>query len=212
MMTESTPFEHQPLSPKLIKARLKARGLKQQNLADFLGWDLHVVNRLLNNKRKLQYDEAARIEAFFDEADPDDAEGGRIARISDYTPAAPGAGEVPLYGAGPDGELRLDDRGRIGLTRSHPMQAGAKRGFAVQAVDDRNAPRYELGEVVYVIRGMAARRGTDCVVEMRDGSAWLGRYADQTSSAVILTFAGDKAQKALSRSEVRAIHAVVGRG
>lgn len=218
VMTDGhTTFESRPLTPDAIKDALKRAKKTQQELANFLHYDLHVVNRLLNGKRTLRHDEAVKIRNFLAHAGEElerdgERQDAELINLSDYTPRSAAEYEVTLYGAGSDDQIRLDASGRIGLTRAHPAQTGAAKGFAVQIFSDDNAPRFETGDIAYGIRSYAPRRDQDCFVELKDGTAHLGRYDGRTESAVRLRMIGSDKVRAYPLSEVRAVHAVVGRG
>lgn len=218
-MAEEQVYDSEPQTPRLtanwLKATLKKQRRSQQELADFMKVDHRVVWRMCNDQnRRFTEDEARAIRKFLREDYTYDTEEDVSGGLHDMPLGAPAApGEVELYGAGSAGQLRLDATGRIGLTRPHPLQQGASRPFAIQAVDDTMSPRYEIGEIAYAVRGKAPLKGQDCIVEMADHTGWLGRFDGISGNTVNIRLIGDANKlKALPRGDVCAVHAVVGRG
>lgn len=204
--------------PRGLKARLRRAGKTQTDLADYLGVDLNVVYRIASGQRKrLTEEEGRAIEAFFLASETAAARGGRDG------PAdlkALGAGvEVPLYGfaaASMLGPIHLNHEQAAEFVTRHPAQGRNAQAFAVRVWGESMSPRYEPGEIAYCVRSQHPRPGQDVIVETLDGDAWLKIYRGQRGGQVRLEQLnpppGDEPIQSLPLSQIKALHAVVGRG
>lgn len=206
--------------PRGLKARLRAIGKTQSDLAAYLGVDFNVVNRIASGARKrLSDEESNAIEAYFA------AHAGRSAPM-----AAPAAGistarqagtgaQVPLYGfaaAAPTGPINFDHETAGEYVARHPNQGRNAEAFAVRIWGESMSPRYEPGELAYCVRGQHPRRGQDVIIELKSGDAWLKTYEGQQGGQVrtrqLNPPPGEDDFQSFDMRDIKALHAVVGRG
>jgi phage repressor protein C with HTH and peptisase S24 domain len=153
-----------------FKARLKLLGKSQRGLAQHLGLDAARITEILNNRRRVSYDEAIDIAEFF-ETDLDQI----VARLG-KTYTSPSRRKVPVVGYVGAGEVifAMDDHERgAGLDEIDVLPGEAEERFAVVVRGDSMAPRFKDGEYLGYsrARGLDPERchGLECVVQTRDG-------------------------------------------
>lgn len=203
-----------PDDPMQLKARLRAIGETQQALARALGWTIHKVGRIANGERAaLTSEEERQIEAFFQGREGGQKPGG--AKVLSFIPQ----GQVPLYGfaaGAPFGPIHLNHDVAMEYVDRHPRQGRNADAFAVRVWGESMSPRYEPGDIAYCVREQFPRRMEDVVIEMKNGDAWIKRYVGMTNGMVTLEQLnppeGEERLVYLKSSEVKALHAVVGRG
>lgn len=214
-----------------LKQKLDEVGASQTELARFMKVNIHRVNRLANDRRvHVRQYEVDAIQRFFETRENPVYETGEDAAAletggdeplqSGFTERLgspenrPGA-EVPLFGGvdTPEGwMLSLSPAQQLGRVMGHPAQATARRAFAVEIVDETMSPRFEMGEIAYVIAGQMPRRGGDCVLEMHDRTARVLQFVERTERQVIFRQLNPPRQVIKQPSDKLKIHAIVGRG
>lgn len=153
-----------------FKSRLKALGKSQRGLAQHLGLDAARITEILNNKRRVSYDEAVDMAEFF-ETDLDQI----VARLG-KTYHSPSRKPIPAVGYVGAGEVifAMDDHERgAGLEEIDLLPGDPEDRFAVVVRGDSMAPRFKDGEYIGYsrARGLDTERcyGLECVVQTRDG-------------------------------------------
>lgn len=153
-----------------FKARLKTLGKSQRGLAVHLGIDAARITEILNNKRRVSYDEAVDIAEFL-ETDLDEI----VARLG-KTYTSPARKRIPAVGYVGAGEVifAMDDHERgAGLDEIEALPGEPEGGFAVVVRGNSMAPRFKDGEYLGYSRsrGLDPDRcvGVECVVQTRDG-------------------------------------------
>lgn len=205
-----------------IRADMEAAGITQPELAKALGKSFDSVNRLLSGRRKLMAEEADRIREIiarrntsYGSQESDQPGASRVSDILTHYSAATPTGMVPLYGfsiSNGGATLRLDAPSKVGVVPAHPFQSLVERGFAVEVVDETMVPRFEPGEIVYGVRGLAPRRGQDVVVELQDGGAMIRRFVSMDTGSITVEQHVPAKKTTWRINEVRHLHAVVGSG
>lgn len=203
--------------PRGIKARLKAAGKTQKDLADFMRVDYNAVFRIVSGgRKKLTADEERAIEDFF--AGVSGTQNGRR-QAPYYAMPAANLAEVPLFGfagAAPNGPIHLNHEPAAEYVPRHPAQGRAAEAFAVRVWGESMSPRYEPGEIAYCVRGQHPARNQDVVIEMKSGDAYLKTYLGMRDGQILtrqlnpMTDEGET--QSWPMSDVKAMHAVVGRG
>lgn len=125
-----------------------------------------------------------------------------------------GPDTVPILGhanGSPDAVIISMDN-EVGRALRHPNQDGLKDSFALYAVGESMSPRYMPGELVYAVANKPPMRGTDCLIEMQNGETFLKQFAKRTEKDLICRQLNPPKDWKRSISEIKAIHAVVGRG
>lgn len=207
-------------------------GLTQKGLADYMGMNPAAVNRMLHGGRNIRAEEIPLIEAYLgarlDLSQPTNVDykpDGRtqiLRRLSDISlqplAGAPGAPEtqmVPVYGyaAGSlQNGLNLSNGEVVDWVARHPAQIGISNAFAVYVFSDSMEPRYYRGELVYVHPGRPAEAGRDCIIEMKNGDAYIKRFVRQTEEKIRVAQLNPPEEKEISKADIKTVYAVVGRG
>jgi phage repressor protein C with HTH and peptisase S24 domain len=192
-------------------------GLTQRGLAQHMGLNASAVNRMLYGQRNIRADEIAVIESYLGvrldlAADPRGRPGGAP------LPVETGA-RVPVYGyaagsrdIGPKSGLNLANGDIIDWAPRHPAQAGIRDAFAIYVFSDSMEPRYYRGELIYIHPGRPPDMNRDCVIEMKNGDAYIKRLLRQQGGKVRVQQFNPPGEKDIPLEEIKAIYAVVGRG
>ncbi len=146
----------------IVDALARDRTKTQKGLADALGIDQSAISRMKNGARQLKYTEAQKAASYLGVSPPAGlAEDGEA---YEHEPAAQRSGGalVSIYNAEPGGNgfWRLDRAGGPADRRPRPgALTGGVRVFGFYAPDAAMAPRFKIGEVVWVdsIRPAAPR-------------------------------------------------------
>ena len=153
-----------------FKARLKQLRKSQRGLAAHLGLDAARITEMLNNRRRVTYDEAVDMAEFFETTLEEIV--GRLGK----TYNAPPKRRIPVVGYVGAGEsiYSLDDHERgAGIEEIEGLTSENEDGFVVLVRGDSMAPRFKDGEYLGYSRskGVDPERciGAECVVQTRDG-------------------------------------------
>jgi len=186
--------------------------LTQRGLAERMGLDPAAVNRMLYGRRGIMAEEIPLIEAYLGqrleltESAPAARRGLSDVPQSDVTPPAlPDAmAPVPVRDA-QGGETPID------WTPRHPAQAGIRAAFALYVTDDRMAPRYFAGETVYVHPHRPPAPPQDVVIAAPSGALTLCRLISADAATLQVQYLNPPRTEKISRSDIAALYAVVGR-
>lgn len=125
-----------------------------------------------------------------------------------------GPDTVPILGhanGSPDAVM-LNPDNEIGRALKHPNQQGLSSAFALYARGDSMFPRYAEGELIYVASGLPVIKGKDCVIEMKNGEGFVKQYYKTTDTHIICKQLNPAMDWKRLLSEVKSVHAIVGRG
>lgn len=125
-----------------------------------------------------------------------------------------GPDTVPVLGNanGSSEAIMLNFDEPIGHLPRHPNQVGMKGAFALYARGDSMFPRYMPGDPVYAISNRPPAKGQDCFVEMKNGEGFIKNFVKQTDKELVCRQYNPAKEWKRHLSDVKAIHAVVGRG
>jgi phage repressor protein C with HTH and peptisase S24 domain len=170
--------------------------------------------------RTLDYGDAVKLAQFLD-MDPaifsPDMPG--LSRLSEpphqTTPKQPepACSDVPIYGPAKGSSLAIGVGGKdIGRAARHPAQKDMTNAFAFYAIGESMQPRYRAGELVYAVAGKPPVHGQDCVVELQNGEGYLREFDRHTGKDVLCKQLNPCREWKRAATDVKSIHAVVGRG
>lgn len=198
-----------------LKNRLREVRATQQDLADFMGISLKAVNRIANphspdGRKTLSTKEIEQIRSFL---------GLRQKPVySIEDPAGrrgdPGAVTIPLFTGvtSRDGPvMSIGNTAQHGRVLAHPLQAGAREAFAVTVLDETMSPRFESGEIAYVLPGTPPRRGQDCLVESDDLTVRILQFVERREKSYVFRQLNPSREITRPAADVK-VHAIVGRG
>lgn len=203
-----------------LKDRLRDVRATQQDLADYMGISLKAVNRIVNpegrdGRKKLSTTEIEQIRSFFAQRERPlytmDSDNGGRRGVSAHVQ---GAATIPLFTGidTPEGYvLSIGTVAQHGRVMAHPSQASAREAYAVTIVDDSMSPRFETGEIAYVIPGQQPRKGQDCLAEFDNLTARVLQFVERRDKQVILRQMNPPKEIIKRATEVK-VHAIVGRG
>jgi transcriptional regulator with XRE-family HTH domain len=84
-----------------------------------------------------------------------------------------------------------------------------KEAYAIRVTDDLNIPRLERGDVAVFSPGASWKKGSLCVVLMKDGSFFVGRLGRRGHYLTLVTFGHPDDAKRVHERDVKAIHKLV---
>lgn len=108
--------------------------------------------------------------------------------------------------------IMLNHDDPIGEAPRHPNQKGVRNAFYLKIYDESMAPRYYPGERAAVNGGSMPLTKEDCIIEMNNGEAYIKQFVRTTSKDVVCRQLNPDKEWKRALSDVKAIHAVVGRG
>ena len=122
---------------------------------------------------------------------------------------------VPLLGqANGSGEaVVINFNEPVGEVPIHPNQKNIKGAFALYAVGESMSPRYRPGELIYAISRRQPLPNQDCLIELvKDGECFLKEFVKFTDKEIICRQLNPVKEWRHPKSDIKAVHAVVGRG
>lgn len=136
------------------------------------------------------------------------------ATMSDSIPVQFGPDTIPILGHanGSNDAVMLNTDSEIGRALRHPNQQGMKGAFALYACGESMTPRYMPGELVYAASKKPPIRGQDCIIELNNGEGYLKQFDKIESDEVLCKQLNPAKTWKRQLSDVKAIHAIVGRG
>lgn len=132
--------------------------------------------------------------------------------VGDAPPMFTSRQDLPILGHTKAGSeaLFIDNGVRSGMEYRPPQLVGIDDAYAVEVHGDSMLPRLEQGWLLFVHPRKALRAGRDVVVQMSDGRALIKTLVRLSDSEVILRQYHPEKDIRLKRSDVAAIHLVVG--
>jgi phage repressor protein C with HTH and peptisase S24 domain len=94
------------------------------------------------------------------------------------------------------------------VARPRTLEQNA-RAYAAYVHDDTMAPRYHVGECLYVAPGLPARPGTYVMVHRLNGRAQLRRLTAISADTVVLTTHNPQHDETVARAEITSIDPIV---
>ena len=161
-------------------------GLTQRGLAECMGLNPAAINRMLHGRRNIMAEEISIIEAYL----------GRKLDIHAAT-----------------SQPRQKARGFSDTPQQSILgQPQAASGFAVYVSSDDMSPRYFKGEMVFVSPQAPVEEGRDILIEKKNGTVVVRRLVKISEEKIRVQQFNPAGQKDIQRREIKAIHAVTGRG
>ena len=198
--------EHPPTNPAWIRARLKARGATQNDLAASIGRDGAAVSRLLSGAREASAAEALAM-AHFLRCDVVELLAALGIRQAAFTLSVPVAGFIFADGLISSNPTTAHELGHAGVaivnrySGPHTITAPPSciGGAAFVVLSNASLPQYEVGDLVLCGPAVATAPeldrlvGRECVLTMPDGERLLRRLRAGTATGLytIVSRAGD---------------------
>lgn len=222
----------QRIHDKIRQILENTRGLTQKGLAEHMGMNPAAVNRMLHGTRNIKAEEIPLIEEYLGTrlelsapANADYSQDNRaqvLRKLSDIplqplhpSGAAAAPEMVPVYGYAAGSlqkGLNLSNGEIVDWVTRHPAQIGINNAFAVYVFADSMEPRYFRGELVYVHPGRPPEVNRDCIIEMKNGDAYIKRFLRQSEDKIRVAQLNPPEEKEIAKADIKAIYAVVGRG
>lgn len=206
----------------------KSPHLTQRGLAERMDLNPAAINRMLFGARRIKAEELPIIESYlgvrldvpYPQGAPEHPARGR--GFSEGAPMPPGYeanAPVPVYGyaagSAPSGKgsgLNLTNGEVVDWAPRHPLLTGIRDAFAIYVFSDSMEPRYFRGELVYVHPGRPAEAGKDCVIEMKNGDAYIKQFVKRGDTKITVRQYNPAGQSEVPLKDIKAIYAVIGRG
>lgn len=183
-----------------IKARLRAAGRTQNDLADKLNMSATALSRIIKDQRKdVGAKEIQAIEA-------------ALLELEGATPRP--AGLIPLLGyaaAGGDDRISWSFDHAIDWVQAPPVRDGSRDIVGIRISGDSMEPRLFSGETIYVGLGLQPARGGDSVIEFVDGTALVKSYNGRRDGYVFARQYNPDKELRFNETAIRAVHAVIWR-
>lgn len=129
-------------------------------------------------------------------------------------PVAAGQRDLPILGraqAGPGGALILADGERPVDWFFRPAELeGVEGAFAIYAVGDSMAPRYNEGDLLLIHPALPPRKGRSVVVVKISDEALIKDFVRWNETEIVLRQHNPPAEIVLPREQIRAVYRVVG--
>lgn len=193
-----------------IPDRLKQLGRSQSDLARHLGLDPSSLTKTIKGARRLQLDEASKIEAFFDEPLTLPSPVSSLSERRNRPPR-----RIPVYGyaaAGGVERVAINPGQVVDWADPPPFWNGMGDLMIVRIIGDSMEPRYFEGESVVVQIGLPPGKGQDCLIEFHDGSAVIKSYRGQRDGFVFAwqynPAKGESNEVRYPGTDVKALHVV----
>jgi len=212
-------------------------GLTQKGLAERMGLNPAAINRMLYGRRNIMAEEIPMIEDYLGvrlelsppvvpvnieyRQDTRPAAGRRgfsdipAQTLPSPPESAPSLQMVPVYGytaGGLQKRLNLSNGDVVDWVMRHPAQFGITNAFAIYVFSDAMEPRYFRGELVYIHPGRPPEMNRDCLIEMKNGDAFIKRFLSQSEDKISVAQLNPPEKKEISKEDIQTIYAVVGRG
>lgn len=208
-----------------IKEGLKRPSKSVSDLATYAGIERNMIYKIMSGVRKVRGRELPLIAEYLEIPIPERKKDNFKIKIQSESPLQPqiaermggvsfGPDTVPILGHanGSSDAIMLNPENEIGRALRHPNQQGLNNAFALYAAGESMSPRYMEGELVYVVAGLPLIKGRDCIVEMKNGEAFLKQYFKTTDTHIICKQLNPGVEWKKLISDVKIIHIVVGRG
>lgn len=205
-----------------VKELRRARGYSQKELGDLVGRDQTLISKLENGHVDFDMSMADQLSKALGVPYPQLRNTHKNSINSSLQPkiaepigdASFGPEMVPIIGRVTDSgdAVILDFDEPIGEAPSHPNQKKIKGGFAVPMNDDTMEPRYWQGEMTHPVKSMRPRPMQDCWLEFINGSSQLRQFIRYTEKDIVCRQFNPPKELRRPKSEIKAIHAIVGRG
>lgn len=205
---------------------LRQKGVKTQyGLAAALGKTPAVITRMMNGERKLRADEIDAVAKYLNEEPPYDAMRQKNdapqnqkrfdlpVKVADRNfPFGPDT--VPILGQANASSkavmLNFDDP--IGEYPRHPNQKNVKNAYYIRVYDESMSPRYYPGELAAINGNMSPLSKKDCIVQLNNDEVYIKQFVKTTGKEVICRQLNPAREWKCLLVDIKAIHAVVGRG
>jgi phage repressor protein C with HTH and peptisase S24 domain len=121
---------------------------------------------------------------------------------------------IPIFGRpfGAFDAVLVHPHEKIGEIECHPAQKSMKSAFAVYVVGEAMVPRYRPGELVYAASMKPPAAGQDCIVELTNGEGYIREFLAHNGGVVLCKMLNPVQETRWLANDVKALHAVVGRG
>lgn len=197
-----------------VKALIKAAGMTQQEVADYLtralggSYDHYHVSRMASGNRKVATGEMDALRELANSSPATKAAAGDVILPS----LTPTSDSVPLYGyANAAGaSLRLNEDQRVGAVPIHPAQQGSRGAFAVIVFGDSMAERLNHGETAYAIRNLTPIKDKPCLIELKGGDTLIKMFMGMDEHTLFARQLNPKKDLSFPLRDVAALHRVVG--
>lgn len=214
-----------------IREALKKPGKTQRGLSLAISNDSTITNKIIKRVRKMQDNEfrlasqylGVSLEWLLTGVGKEEISFDFIPRNGDSQEAHVQPKTAP-YSFGPDtvpilGQANASSKATIlnydepiGEALRHPNQKGVKNAFYLMIYDESMSPRYYPGERAAVNGGSMPIAKSDCIIELNNGEVYIKQFVKTTAKEVICSQLNPKQEWKRLLSDIKAIHAVVGRG
>jgi phage repressor protein C with HTH and peptisase S24 domain len=207
----------------MIRELRRERGWNQIQLAEKLGWSQVDVSRAENGKVPITDRKIQKLANIFGVRPSHILGENNIHEYADLIrlpkilkknkdTATFGPDMVPILGHanGSSEAIMLNFDEPIGETMRHPRQINMQGAFALQVRGNSMSPKYEAAQKVFPLLNHFPKQQQGCIVEMKNGEAFIKVFIRETEKELIFKQYNPPKEWKRSKSEVKALHAIVG--
>lgn len=204
------------MDAKWIKEHLDLNGRTQAELARFTGISPDKLSKIMNVRRGIKADEAAKISDFFRKQGitRDHSSDEAFFNSSEFEKAKQWAERptLPVLGraaAGASADLVINDT-PVDWTFPPTNLFGLSEAFAVYIVGDSMNPKYSNGDLVYIHPSKPPRRGKPVLIETTGHKGFVKIYEKWDGDTIVLRQFNPDQEIRIDRKDILRILAVVG--
>lgn len=124
------------------------------------------------------------------------AEDGVVAgSFAESAPSSPKVGKIPVYATSsfdPVWSYQFDFNKPVDFVVGLPVLENVSKAHALYVADNKMAPRYFVGETLYIHPARPVQQGDDCLLVHQNGKGTVGKLDTQDANGVYLSFYNDE--------------------
>lgn len=208
-----------------LKETREARRYTLEQIADAIGTTFATVQRWEAGTRNVSLKWLEKLASFYkipvsdlvatqDIFYKDSVNNSLQPKVERVLPTQFGPDMIPILGHAnaSSSAIMLNYEEPIGEAPRHPKLAGVKNAYYVEVYDESMSPRYYPRELAAVNGNRSPLPKEDCVIQLNNGEVYIKQFIKTTDKKIICHQLNPSQSWDCLIGEVKAIHAVVGRG
>jgi len=203
-------------SGSALKIMRKSKGYTLADIAEMTGLSPSYISRLEAGDRRYNSDVLQSLAAVFGCEESEFLTNGKISVTQKETVYVPQK-DVPLF-------KTVACNAMVGVELSClqgffeeeedklfrlPQLLGIKSAFALKIIDDANAPKYRIGDMIYVHPQKNLSRGSAVVLVDMDSRVMIGEMVDWDDDTVTIRNFGKKNNATFKKQELQATYSIL---
>lgn len=124
----------------------------------------------------------------------------------------PKHGKIPVYSTPSFDALwgyRFDFSAPVDFAPALPLLDNVPKAYALYTADNKMAPRYFIGEILYIHPARPVQNGDDCLIIHHDGRGIIGKLDRQDVKGITLSFYQDSTSLPIAHKDIAALCPIV---